>query len=62
VRRISLGCGTMQAVLSHLARITQEALVDGRFDTMSDHMLSVAEANGLFASASAQQRQIRRTA
>lgn len=49
VRRISLGCGTMQAVLAHLARIAHEALVEGRFDTMGDHMLSVGEANGLFA-------------
>jgi len=49
VRRISLGCGTMQAVLAHLARIAQEALNEGRFDTMSEHMLSVGEANGLFA-------------
>jgi 2-methylisocitrate lyase-like PEP mutase family enzyme len=48
VRRISLGCGTMQAVLAHLARIAQEALVQGRFDTMGDHMLSVGDANGLF--------------
>lgn len=48
VRRISLGCGTMQAVLSHLARIAREALVEGRYDTMGDHMLSVGEANGLF--------------
>lgn len=49
VRRISLGCGTMQAVLAHLARIAREALVEGRYDTMGDHMLSVGEANGLFA-------------
>ncbi|AIF46082.1 isocitrate lyase/PEP mutase family protein [Dyella japonica] len=51
VRRISLGCGTMQAVLAHLARITEEALVQGRFDLMGSNMLSVGEANGLFASA-----------
>lgn len=50
VRRISLGCGTLQAVLAHLARITEEALVQGRFDLMGRHMLSVGEANGLFAS------------
>ena len=52
VRRISLGCGTMQAVLAHLSRIAQDALVQGRFDTMGDHMLSVGEANGLFAPSS----------
>jgi len=50
VRRISLGCGTMQAVLAHLARITEEALVQGRFDLMGGNMLSVGDANGLFAS------------
>lgn len=49
VRRISLGCGTMQAVLAHLDRIAREALVEGRYDTMADHMLSVGEANDLFA-------------
>jgi 2-methylisocitrate lyase-like PEP mutase family enzyme len=52
VRRISLGCGTMQAVLAHLARITEEALVRGRFDIMGEHMLSVSEANGLFVPSS----------
>lgn len=52
VRRISLGCGTMQAVLAHLARIAEEALKGGRFDTMGDHMLSVGETNGLFAPSS----------
>jgi 2-methylisocitrate lyase-like PEP mutase family enzyme len=52
VRRISLGCGTMQAVLAHLARIAEEALKTGRFDTMGDHMLSVSEANGLFTPSS----------
>jgi 2-methylisocitrate lyase-like PEP mutase family enzyme len=56
VRRISLGCGTMQAVLAHLARITREALVDGRFDLMGEHMLTVAEANGLFTRAAPDMR------
>ncbi|WP_430390141.1 isocitrate lyase/PEP mutase family protein [Dyella sp. 20L07] len=49
VRRISLGCGTMQATLAHLAKIASEALVEGRYDTMADHMLTVSEANGLFS-------------
>jgi 2-methylisocitrate lyase-like PEP mutase family enzyme len=49
VRRVSLGCGAMQAVLAHLANITTEALVDGRYDTMASHMLTTAQANGLFA-------------
>jgi len=48
VRRISLGCGTMQSVLAHLARIATEALAEGRYDTMGETMLSVSEANGLF--------------
>ncbi|PXV58981.1 2-Methylisocitrate lyase, PEP mutase family [Dyella jiangningensis] len=52
VRRISLGCGTMQAVLAHLARIAEEALAQGRFELMGEHMLTVAEANGLFTSSS----------
>jgi 2-methylisocitrate lyase-like PEP mutase family enzyme len=47
-RRISLGCGPMQAVMAHLAVIAKEALDDGRYDTMGDRMLTVAEANGLF--------------
>ncbi|WP_109126421.1 isocitrate lyase/phosphoenolpyruvate mutase family protein [Dyella sp. C11] len=52
VRRISLGCGTMQAVLAHLASITEQALVQGRFDIMGEHMLTVSQANGLFAAVS----------
>lgn len=48
VRRISLGCGPMQAVMAHLAIIAKEALNDGRYDTMGGRMLTVAEANGLF--------------
>ena len=51
VRRISLGCGTMQASLAHLANITSEAIADGRYDTMGKAMLTVAEANSLFAAA-----------
>ena len=48
VRRISLGCGPMQSVMAHLARIATEALADGRYDTMGAAMLSVSEANALF--------------
>ncbi|MDR3447428.1 isocitrate lyase/phosphoenolpyruvate mutase family protein [Dyella sp.] len=63
VRRISLGCGTMQAVLAHLGRIAEEALVKGRFDIMGDHMLTVAEANSLFTSSSPRVfREMQRTA
>lgn len=47
-RRISLGCGPMQATMAHLARIAHEAMTDGRYDTMGDHLLSVSEANSLF--------------
>jgi 2-methylisocitrate lyase-like PEP mutase family enzyme len=62
VRRISLGCGTMQAVLAHLARISEEALTQGRFDLMGSHMLSVGEANGLFAPQASGVSTARRTA
>ncbi|MFC4761852.1 isocitrate lyase/PEP mutase family protein [Dyella koreensis] len=48
VRRISLGCGPMQAALAHLGTIAAEALDDGRYDTMGKQMLTTAEANGLF--------------
>lgn len=54
VRRISTGCGTMQAVLAHLSRIAAEALEQGRFDLMGAHMLNVGEANALFASTPAE--------
>jgi hypothetical protein len=50
VRRISLGCGPMQATLAHLGAIVTEALDDGRYDTMGKRMLPPAEANGLFRS------------
>ncbi|QNK03144.1 isocitrate lyase/PEP mutase family protein [Dyella telluris] len=62
VRRISLGCGTMQAVLAHLARITEEALVHGRFELMGSHMLGVGEVNGLFASSQPRVSTVRRSA
>jgi 2-methylisocitrate lyase-like PEP mutase family enzyme len=55
VRRVSLGCGAIQAVLAHLANITTEALVEGRYDTMASHMLSTGQINGLFAQASAEE-------
>lgn len=50
VGRISLGCGTMQATLAHLANIASEAIADGHYDSMGRAMLSVAQANGLFTS------------
>jgi 2-methylisocitrate lyase-like PEP mutase family enzyme len=49
-RRISLGCGPMQAVMAHLARIAAEAFDEGRYDTMAAHMLTPAQANALFPS------------
>ena len=48
VRRISLGCGPMQATLAHLGAIAGEALDHGRYDTMGKLMLTPSEANGLF--------------
>lgn len=48
VRRISLGCGPMQATLAHLCAMAAEALDEGRYDTMGERMFSPAEANGLF--------------
>jgi 2-methylisocitrate lyase-like PEP mutase family enzyme len=48
VRRISLGCGPMQATLAHLGAMAAEALDEGRYDTMGKRMLSPAEANALF--------------
>lgn len=49
VRRISLGCGPMQAALAHLGTMAAEALDEGRYDTMGKRMLSPpAEANALF--------------
>jgi 2-methylisocitrate lyase-like PEP mutase family enzyme len=48
VRRISLGCGPIQAALAHLGAMAAEALDEGRYDTMGKRMLSPAEANALF--------------
>lgn len=49
VRRISLGCGPMQSALALLGRITNEALGEGRFDTMTASMVSAGSLNALFA-------------
>ena len=48
VRRISLGCGPMQATLAHLGTMAAEALHEGRYDTMGERMWSPAQANSLF--------------
>lgn len=52
VRRVSLGCGPLQALMAHLGKIAAE-LLDGRYDTMSSAMLTAGEANGLFRAPSA---------
>jgi len=48
VRRISLGCGPMQATLAHLGAIAAQALDNGHYDTMGKRMLTPGEANDLF--------------
>ncbi len=50
VRRVSLGCGPVQAVLAHARRIALEAVNEGTFGTMSAHMLAYGEVNALFPS------------
>jgi 2-methylisocitrate lyase-like PEP mutase family enzyme len=49
VRRVSLGCGPLQAALGLLRRIAVEALGKGRTDLMTADQASVRELNGLFA-------------
>ncbi len=49
VRRISLGCGPLQAVLALTRRIGVEALEQGTYAAMTADMLSVGEVNDLFA-------------
>lgn len=51
VRRISLGCGPLQAALGLLERIAQEALQRGRYDAQCSGMLPAREINQLFAPA-----------
>ncbi|MEP7042160.1 MAG: isocitrate lyase/phosphoenolpyruvate mutase family protein [Dokdonella sp.] len=48
VRRVSLGCGPLQAVMAQTRRIAREALDQGSYKTMTDHMLPAGEANQLF--------------
>jgi 2-methylisocitrate lyase-like PEP mutase family enzyme len=50
-RRISLGCGPLQAALALVGRIAAEALGTGHgsFRTMAGEMLPAGEINGLFA-------------
>jgi 2-methylisocitrate lyase-like PEP mutase family enzyme len=49
-RRISLGCGPLQAALGLLGRIATEAFDNGNFRTMSAEMLPAGEINALFPS------------
>lgn len=48
-RRISLGCGPLQAAYGLLGRIQQELADEGRYDTMAGLMRPAAEINRLFA-------------
>ncbi|CAN7369542.1 isocitrate lyase/phosphoenolpyruvate mutase family protein [Variovorax sp. LjRoot84] len=48
-RRVSLGCGPLQAALALLRRVAAEAFDEGRHDAMSAGMLSAREVNGLFS-------------
>lgn len=50
IRRVSLGCGPLQAALALTRRIARETLTDGTYTAMTGDMLSHAEANGLFTS------------
>jgi 2-methylisocitrate lyase-like PEP mutase family enzyme len=53
VRRVSLGCGPLQAGFALLRRITREAIGPGSTTAMSQDMLGVQEVNDLFASCTA---------
>lgn len=49
VRRVSLGCGPMQATLSLARRIAVEALNEGTYTAMTKDMLSVSDVNRVFS-------------
>ena len=49
-RRISLGCGPLQAALGLLGRMATEAFDNGGFRAMSAQMLPAGEINSLFPS------------
>jgi hypothetical protein len=46
VRRVSLGCGPLQAVLALARRIATEALDAGEYTAMTASMLSASDVNG----------------
>lgn len=50
VRRVSLGCGPLQAGFALLRRVAREAFKDGTYTLMSRDMLNVGEINALFPS------------
>jgi 2-methylisocitrate lyase-like PEP mutase family enzyme len=49
VRRVSLGCGPLQAALALVRRIAIESLNEGTYTAMTTDMLSSREANSLFS-------------
>jgi 2-methylisocitrate lyase-like PEP mutase family enzyme len=49
VRRVSLGCGPLQAALALVRRIATESLNEGTYTVMTTDMLSLREANSLFS-------------
>lgn len=48
VRRVSLGCGPLQAAYALLRRVAGQALRQGRYEAMTADMASTAELNRLF--------------
>jgi 2-methylisocitrate lyase-like PEP mutase family enzyme len=51
IRRVSLGCGPLQAALALARRIATETLNEGSYTAMTADMLSAKEANSLFSHA-----------
>jgi 2-methylisocitrate lyase-like PEP mutase family enzyme len=51
IRRVSLGCGPLQAALALARRIATETLNEGAYAAMTADMLSAKEANSLFSQA-----------
>lgn len=49
VRRVSLGCGPLQATLALALRIATETLNQGTYTAMTATMLSLGEVNNLFS-------------
>jgi 2-methylisocitrate lyase-like PEP mutase family enzyme len=49
IRRVSLGCGPLQAALALARRIATETLNEGTYGAMTADMLSGGEANSLFS-------------